>query len=114
MDVDERTTENKDADRNLVKVLHNALQEAVACAGYALGAEATGNERLAEFFREVQRIHARIAERTEGILGVKSTPALVASKGPTDVQDEGDPDPGDVTPGQDVVSAAEVPPELSR
>jgi hypothetical protein len=104
MNADERTMGNKEEHRNLVMVLHSALQEADACAGYALEAEANGNNRLAVFFREVQMTHARVAERAEGMLGDGDDGARSADARPKASLAQGD--PGDVSPGQDVVSPA--------
>ena len=50
-----------DERRNLARVLHNALQEADACAGHASDAEAAGNEGLAGFFRDVQKTYTSVA-----------------------------------------------------
>ncbi len=81
-------------ERNLARVLNNALREADACGGYALDAEATGNERLASFFRDVQETYTSVAERTEEILGGEGQlPAgrrpdsVVAGEDPGDVSD---------------------------
>jgi hypothetical protein len=110
MNADERTTKNKDEHRNLVRVLHNALQESDRCAGYALEAEAAGNDRFAVFFREVQMTHVNVAEWAERILDVREDGARSA-----DVRLNANPaqgDPGDVSPGQDVASPAKVPLDL--
>lgn len=56
-------------ERNLARMLNNALREADACGGYALDAEAAGNERLAGFFRDVQETYTRVAGRAEEMLG---------------------------------------------
>jgi phage shock protein A len=56
-------------ERNLARMLNNALQEADACGGYALDAEAAGNERLAGFFRDVQETYTSVAGRAEKMLG---------------------------------------------
>ncbi len=39
MNAEDQTAGNKDEHRNLLKVLHSALQETDRCAGYALEAE---------------------------------------------------------------------------
>ena len=104
MNADEQTTGNKVEHRNLVMVLDSALQGADACAGYAQEAEANGNDRLAVFFREVQMTHARVAERAEGMLGVGYDRARSTDVRPKASLAQGD--PGDVSPGQDVVSPA--------
>jgi|SRR5215216_3749394 len=100
MDANERTTGPTNEHRNLMRVLHNALQEADTCAGYALDAEAAGNENLASFFREVQRTHAKIAEQAEGMLAVRYDEPR-----PVDIRSNAIPaegDPGDVSSGQDI------------
>ncbi len=68
MDAHERGTRIEDERHGLERVLDNALREVEACAGYALDAEAVGDERLAGFFREVQVAHERIVERAESML----------------------------------------------
>jgi hypothetical protein len=99
----------RDDEHNLARLLHNALKEADACAGYALEAEVAGNEQLAGFFRDVQSTYAGVAGRAEEMFdngGEGRTPTGVSPGG---VPAEGD--PGDVSPGQDVTTpAAEVPP----
>ena len=99
MNAHERGTRIEDKRHGLERVLDNALREAEACAGYALDAEAVGDERLAGFFREVQAAHERIAERAEDMLsdGVDRLPlvGVPSSKAPA----EGD--AGDVSPGQE-------------
>jgi hypothetical protein len=98
----------RDDEHNLARLLHNALKEADACAGYALEAEVTGNEQLADFFRDVQRTYTSVAGRAEEMLdsgGEGRTPTGVRPGG---VPAEGD--PGDVSPGQDVTTPAGVPP----
>jgi hypothetical protein len=83
-------------------VLHNALQEVDRCTGYALEAEATGNERFAVFFREVQMALARVAERAQRMLGVGDEGARSADGRSNAIPAEGG--PGDVSPGPDVAS----------
>lgn len=97
MDAGEHVGTGED-ERNLTRVLHNALQEADACAGHASDAEAAGNGRLAGFFRDVQKTYASVAERAEEMLdGERRLPAGVR---PGRVPAEGD--PGDVSLGQEV------------
>lgn len=100
MDTGEQVTNEKE-HRTLVRVIHNALQEADTCAGYALDAEAAGKDQLADFFREVQRMHARIAERAEVMLGAEGDEPRSDDVG-SSTPAEGDPDPADVSPGQDI------------
>jgi|SRR5215207_5979736 len=103
MDVGEQVTGNNDEYRNLVRVLHNALQEADTCAGYALEAEAAGNSWLADFFREVQKMHTGIAERAEAMFGARDDEAD-SDDAQSSVSTERDPDPGDVSPAKTLPS----------
>ena len=100
MSTNDRTTQIRDEYRNLVSVLNEALQGTEACAGYALDAEMAGDERFADFFREVQRMHESIVERAEGMLD--TTPRRSANAPISGAPADGD--PGDVSPGQDVAS----------
>jgi hypothetical protein len=52
MDPGEQITGTRDEHYNLISVLYHALQGADTCSGYALDAEAAGDERLVTFFRE--------------------------------------------------------------
>lgn len=88
-------------EHNIARVLNNAEREAEACGGYAADAEEAGNERIADFFREVRESHIRVAARAEELLGDRvggRQPAGVRTGGPV----EGD--PGDVSPDQDNVA----------
>jgi hypothetical protein len=58
MEADERTARTGSEYRNLVSVLNDALRGTDACARYALDAEVAGDERLADVFRKVQKMHA--------------------------------------------------------
>ena len=69
-DYGERTTGTKDEHYNLVSVLYHALNGADTCDHYALDAEAAGNERLADFFRQTQNMHTEVAERAKEMLGI--------------------------------------------
>ena len=82
-------------ERNLARVLNNALREANACGGYALEAEAAGNERLADFFRDVQEAYASVAGQAEKILGDGGEGWLPAGVRPDAVAAEED--PGDIS-----------------
>lgn len=99
MNAHERGKRIEDERHGLERVLDNALREAEACAGYAVDAEAAGNDRLAGFFREVCTTHERIAQRAEGMLGGGDDrlPMVGIPSGRTPVEG----DPGDVSPGQD-------------
>ena len=77
-------------ERNLARVLNNALREADACGGYALDAEAAGNERLAGFFRDVQETYTSVAGRAEEMLGEGRPPAGVWQDGAAAGEDPGD------------------------
>jgi hypothetical protein len=81
--------------RNLSMVLNNALREADACGGYALEAEAAGNERLADFFRDVQKTYASAAGQAEKILGDEGEGRLPVGVRPDAVAAEED--PGDIS-----------------
>jgi hypothetical protein len=100
MGTHEQVTETSSGYRNLVSVLDDALQGAEKCAGYALHAEAVGDERLGSFFRDVQRVHARVAERAQRMLGDGDHEPRPASVRPNAIPAEGD--PGDVSSGQDI------------
>jgi hypothetical protein len=80
-------------ERNLARVLNDALREAEACGGYALEAEAAGNERLAGFFRDVQETYTSVAGQAEKLLatgGEGRLPAGVRSDGVAAEEDPGD------------------------
>ena len=56
---------------NLVSVLNDALRGTDACARYALDAEVTSDEGLANVFPKVQKVHAEVAGQAEGMLDLK-------------------------------------------
>ena len=97
MDAGEHVATGED-ERNLTRVLRNALREADACTGHASDAEAAGNEGLAGFFRDVQKTYTSVAERAEEMLDGEGRPPVGVRAGR--VPAEGD--PGDVTLGQEV------------
>jgi hypothetical protein len=70
MDPDEQTTGTRDEHYNLISVLYHALHGAENCNTYALDADAAGDKRLAEFFREAGVMQSRLAERAKGMLGL--------------------------------------------
>ena len=74
MDYGEQTTGTRDEHYNLVSVLYHALHGAENCDRYAADAEVTGDERLAEFFREAQVMQAQLAERSKELLGIPESP----------------------------------------
>ncbi len=82
-------------ERNLAGVLNNALREADACGGYAFDAEEAGNERLADFFRDVQETYTSVAGRAEEMLGDRGEGRFPAGVRPDGV--EAEEDPGDVS-----------------
>jgi hypothetical protein len=81
-DFGERTTGTSDEHYNLVSVLYHALHGADNCDHYALDAEASGDERLAAFFREAQAAEVRIAERGKQLLGIVASPPEFDAGGP--------------------------------
>src|SRR5687768_17894277 len=82
MDYGERTTGTRDEHYNLVSVLYHALHGAENCDRYAADAEVTGDERLADFFRDAQAMQAQLAERTKELLGIpESLPEFGAAPG---------------------------------
>jgi hypothetical protein len=74
MDPGEQTTGTRDEDYNLVSVLYHALHGAETIEAYVVDAEAAGDERLADFFREAQATHRELAERAKDMLGVLEVP----------------------------------------
>ena len=82
-------------ERNLARVLNNALREADACGGHALEAEAAGNERLAGFFRDVQETYTSVAGQAKRILGDGGEGRRPAGVRPDGVAAEED--PGDIS-----------------
>ncbi len=73
-DFGERTTGTRDEHYNLISVLYHALHGADNCDHYAMDTEASGDERLAAFFREAQAAQVRIAERGKELLGIVESP----------------------------------------
>lgn len=70
MDPGAQITGTRDEHYNLISVLYHALQGADTCSGYALDAEAAGDERLAAFFHEAGVMHTQLADRAKGLLGI--------------------------------------------
>ena len=70
--------------------------------------EVRDDEQLAGFFRDVQRTYASVARRTEEMLDSEGEGRTPTGVRPGGVPAEGD--PGDVSPGQDVTTPAELPP----
>jgi hypothetical protein len=95
----ERTTGTRDEHYDLISVLYHGLQGAENCDRYAADAEASGDERLAAFFREAQVMQIEMAERAKGLLGIGAAINPRPEGGEPPVAEV----PADV--------AAEVPPE---
>jgi hypothetical protein len=98
MDFGERTTGTRDEHYNLISVLYHALHGAENCEIYAVDAEAAGDARLAEFFRETQEMQRQLAERAKELLGIDGgvrlrTTAPKAEVGPPRRTEEGSPPP---------------------
>ena len=95
----EAETENymgtTDYGHNLTEVRRTALREADACATYALDAEATGDRRLADFFREVQETYRRVAGEAQKMLEDGDEGRLPSGVRPGNTPAEED--PGDVS-----------------
>jgi hypothetical protein len=70
LDPSERATGTRDEHYDLISVLYHALHGAETAGVYAVDAEATGDERLAAFFREAQGVHVGAAEQAKGLLGI--------------------------------------------
>jgi CBS domain-containing protein len=80
-----------------VSVLYHALHGAENCDRYALDAEASGDARLAGFFREAQAMQVGLAERAKELLNLGG----VAPSGPAEVGAEVPPErmTSEVPPG---------------
>lgn len=108
MDPGEQITGTRDEHYNLVSVLYHALEGAETCDTYAIDAEATGDERLAVFFREAQEVQVGLAERAKMLLGIIEAPS--EPEVAPDVPPEGAVAPGTVSGGVPP-DAAITPPE---
>jgi hypothetical protein len=125
VDPGEQVTGTRDEHYNLVSVLYHTLHAAETMEAYRLDAEATGDERLATFFREAQAMQRRLAERSKEILGILEVPPEPGVA--PDLPPEGGVSPGyvsgDLSPegavppegvvgsSPDVVTSGEIPPE---
>ena len=134
MDDAERTTGTRDEHYNLVSVLYHALHGAENCEIYAVDAEAAGDARLGDFFREAQEMQRQLAERAKELLGMPGGGVRPETAVPgVEVPPEGivgpEPTPGDVTRGTEpepppprttgieegiVVGREEAPPSMER
>ena len=70
MDFGEQTTGTRDEHYDLISVLYHALHGADNCNTYAFDAQAAGDQRLAEFFREASVMQTQLADRAKGLLGI--------------------------------------------
>ena len=103
-DLGEQSTGTRDEHYNLVSVLYHALHGAENCGRYALDAEASGDTRLADFFREAQGMQVGLAERAKGLLSIGG----VAPPGADGVNVPGTAEVGTEVPPERMTS--EVPP----
>jgi hypothetical protein len=110
MDPGEQTTGTRDEHYNLISVLYHALHGAETIEAYILDAEAAGDERLAEFFREVQATQRQLAERAKGLLGIGGNVTPGAAGGGTEAP-EGIVGPEAPSPG--AVPRGEAPPQTA-
>lgn len=121
MEPGEQVTGTRDEHYDLVSVLYHALHAAETMEAYIQDAEATGDERLASFFREAQAMQRRLAERTKGMLGILEVPPDLPPEGGVspgyvsgDIPLEGAVSPEGVEGSSpDVVPSGEIPPEHS-
>ena len=127
MDPGEQTTGTRDEHYNLISVLYHALHGAETIEEYILDAEAAGDERLADFFREAQAMQRQLAERAKAMLGILEVPPETASVPPETSEGlppitppEGGVPPGappreavpsePVLPEEDIIMPEETPP----
>ena len=101
MDAGGQTTGTRDEHYNLISVLYHALHGAETIEEYILDAEAAGDERLADFFREAQAMHMEVAKRAKMLLGIP------------DVLPEGMAEPA-IPPGAASEEDADVPSDAPR
>ena len=112
MDYGEQTTGTRDEHYNLVSVLYHALHGAENCDRYAADAEVTGDERLAEFFREAQVMQAQLAERSKELLGIPESPPEFGAT-PGGVTSGTEVEPGAPTRDLPPRAGPEVPPDAA-
>lgn len=89
MDAGRQSTGTRDEHYNLISILYHALQGADSCDSYALDAEASGDERSADFYRESQEMNAQIAERAKSLLGIIEPPPQFGDSRRTERTDPG-------------------------
>jgi hypothetical protein len=110
MDYGEQTTGTRDEHYNLVSILYHALHGAENCDRYAADAEVTGDERLADFFRDAQAMQAQLAERSKELLGILEPPPEFGAT-PGGVPSGAAVEPGVSTGDLPPRAGPEVPPE---
>jgi len=64
----EHNTGVKDAVYNIVSVLYHTLQDSETCTEYLQDAQETRDQKLVQFFQEVQECHRHLATRAKEIL----------------------------------------------
>ena len=64
----EHKTGVKDEVYNIVSVLYHALQGGETCMQYLQDAQETGDQKLVQFFQEVQECHRHLATRAKEVL----------------------------------------------
>jgi hypothetical protein len=64
----EHKTGVKDEVYNVVSVLYHALQGGETCMQYLQDAQGTGDQKLMQFFQEVQECHQHLATRAKEVL----------------------------------------------
>ena len=64
----EHKTGVRDEVYNVVSVLYYALQGGETCIPYLQAAQETGDQRLVQFFQEVQECHRHLATRAKEVL----------------------------------------------
>ena len=64
----EHKTGVKDEVYNVVSVLYHALQGGETCLQYLQDAQETGDQKLVQFFQEVQECHRYLATRAKEVL----------------------------------------------
>jgi hypothetical protein len=115
-DPGEQTTGTRDEHYDLISVLYHALHGAENCQTYAADAVAAGRDEFAAFFREAQAMHAALAERAKGHLGIGgTTPGDITQDGPAPGAGVGSGvlasggAPGEVAPGSSETHRGELP-----
>ena len=64
----EHKTGVRDEIYNVVSVLYHALQGGETCMQYLQDAQETGDQKLVQFFQEVQECHRHLATRAKEVL----------------------------------------------